>query len=200
VRASEGTLGVLLATRHLVPVVDPDLHAADPERGLGLGGTEVDLGAQGVQGHAALAVPLTAAHLGASEAPGHGDPDAQGTRTHGGLHATAHRATEGHAAGELLGDALGQQRGVRLRSRFTRGLVHVLDLHVDALLRVALDVLAQAIDLGALAADHDAGPGRADEHPDLVALALDVDRADAGAREPGADVLAHPDVLVQLVA
>jgi hypothetical protein len=33
-------------------------------------------------------------------------------------------------------------------------------------------------------ADHDAGPRRADEHPDLIALALDVDRADAGARQP----------------
>jgi hypothetical protein len=77
---------------------------------------------------------------------------------------------------------LREQRRVGLGPDLARGLVHVLDLHIDALLRVPLDVLAQAIDLGALAPDHDAGAGRADEHPDLVALALDVDRRDAGAR------------------
>src|SRR5207342_510776 len=70
-------------------------------------------------------------------------------------------------------------------------------LHVDALLGVALDVLTQTVHLGALAPDHDAGARGADEHPDLVALALDVDRGDAGAREARADVLADPDVLVE---
>jgi hypothetical protein len=34
----------------------------------------------------------------------------------------------------------------------------------------------QAVDLGAPCADHDAGAGGSDEDPDLVALALDVDR------------------------
>ena len=148
-------------------------------------------------GHAALAVPLLAAHLGAAQTPGARDPHAERAGAHRGLHGAAHRAAERHAADELLGDALREQRGVGLGPDLAGGLVHVLDLHVDALLRVALDVLAEAVDLGALAADHDAGARGADEDPDLVALALDVDRGDAGARQPRADVLADPDVLVE---
>jgi hypothetical protein len=125
------------------------------------------------------------------------DLHAEGAGTHRGLHGAAHRAAERHAALQLLGDVLRKQRGVGLGPDLARGLVHVLDLHVDALLRVALDVLAEAIHLGALPADHDARPRRADEHPDLVTLALDVDRRDAGARETRLDVLADPDVLME---
>ena len=198
VRPREGALGLLLAVRHFVAVVDPHLHADDAERGLGLGGAEVDLGAQGVQGHTALAVPLAAAHLGPTEPAAGRDSHAERARAHRRLHRTAHGATERDPPRELLRDALGEQGGIGLGARLARGLVHVFDLHVDALLGVALDVLAQPIDFCALAADHDAGTRGADEDPDLVALALDVDRADAGTGQPRTDVLADPDVLVHL--
>ena len=179
--ARQGALGRLLAVGDLVAVVDPDLHADHAERGLGLGRAVVDLRAERVQRDAALAVPLATRHLGATQPSAGLHADAQGAGAHGGLHGAAHGAAEGDAADELLGHALRQQRGVGLGPRLAGGRVHVLDLHVDALLREALDVLAQAVDLRALAPDHDAGAGRADEHPDLVALALDVDAGDAGA-------------------
>src|SRR5438067_8440251 len=49
-RAGTGPGGLLLARRDLVAVVDPDLHADDPERGLRLGRPVVDLGPQRVEG------------------------------------------------------------------------------------------------------------------------------------------------------
>ena len=80
-------------------LVDPDLHADAAEGRPGLVEAVVDVGAQRVQGHAALAVELRARHLGAAEAAGALDPDALGTGAHRGLHRLAHRATERHAAG-----------------------------------------------------------------------------------------------------
>ena len=74
----------------------------------------VDLGAQGVQRHATLAVPLAATHLGAAEAAGALDTDTLGASLAGGLDGLAHGATEGHAALELLGDGLGDEHGVEL--------------------------------------------------------------------------------------
>ena len=190
-------LGLLLAVGHLVAVVDPHLHADRAERRLRGRRPEVHLRAERVQRHPALAVPLLAAHVGTAEAPRARHAHAQRTGAHRRLDGAAHRPAERHPPGELLGDALREQRGVRVRPHLAGGLVHVLDLHVHALLRVPLDVLAQAVHLGALAADHDAGAGRADVDPDLIALALDVDRGDPGARQPRADVLADPDVLVE---
>jgi hypothetical protein len=90
------------------------------------------------------------------------------------LHGTAHGPAEGNPADQLLGDALGQKGGVGLGPHLAGGLVHVLDLHVDAFASHLLDVLADAVDLGSLAADDDAGAGGPDEHLDLIALALDV--------------------------
>src|SRR5205807_5398891 len=49
------------------------------------------------------------------------------------------------------------------------------------------------------APDHDAGPGRADEHLDLITPALDVDRGDPGPRQLPADVLPDRDVLMERV-
>ncbi len=180
-------------------MIDPHLHADAAEGGLGLGGAEVDLGPQRVKRHPTFAVPLLASHLGTAQAPGCGDPNAQRPRAHGGLNRPAHGASESYAAGELLGDVLSKERGVGLGPDLAGGLVHVLDLHVDALLGEALDVLAQAIHLSALAPDHDAGARRADEYPHLVALALDVDGRDTGPRQPRTDVTPDPDVLVKVL-
>src|SRR5581483_3867214 len=116
---------------------------------------------------------------------------------HRGLDRPTHRPAEGDAPGQLLRHALGQERGVGLRPELARRRVHVLDLHVDALPGDSLDVLADAIDLGALSPDDDAGSRRADEHPDLVALSLDIDAGDPRPRQTPADVLADPDVLVE---
>src|SRR6266542_2099800 len=66
-RAGARPLGLLLLAggQHVAPV-DPDLHADLAEGGAALGQAVVDVGPQGVQGHAALAVPLGAGHLGAA--------------------------------------------------------------------------------------------------------------------------------------
>jgi len=178
-------------------VVDPHLHADDAERGLRLGLGVVDLGPQRVQRDAALAVPLAPRHLGPAEPAAALHPNTQRAGLHGGLDRSAHGPAEADPAHQLLGGALGQQRGVGLGLQVRGGLVHVLDLHVHPLAGDLLDVLADAVDLGALAPDDDAGAGRADEHLDLVALAFDVDARDAGPNELGLDVHADLDVLVQ---
>src|SRR5665213_4280701 len=79
----------------------PGLHADDAVGGLGLGEAVVDVGAQGVQRHAAFAVPFHAGDFRAAEAAGDVDADALGAEAHGRLHRTLHRAAEGHAALQL---------------------------------------------------------------------------------------------------
>ena len=73
---------------------------------LRLGVAVVDVGAQRVQRHPALAVPLLAAHLGATEAAAALHADALRAGLHRGLHRALHRPAERHAAGELVGDTL----------------------------------------------------------------------------------------------
>src|SRR4029078_6434291 len=135
----------------------------------------VDVGAEGVQGHAALAVELRAGHLGATEAAGALDPDALGTAAHRGLHRLAHRAAERHPAGELLGDPLGDQLRVDL------GVLDLEDVELHLLAGELLELATDPVGLGAAAADHDAGAGRVDVHADAVTGALDLHLGDTGA-------------------
>src|SRR4051812_46866161 len=123
-------------------LVDPDLHADAAEGGLGLVEAVVDVGTQGVQGHAALAVELRARHLGAVEAARALDPDALGTGTHGGLDRLAHGATELHATRQLLGDTLGDQLSVDL------GVLDLEDVQLDLLAGELLELAADAVGLG----------------------------------------------------
>src|SRR3546814_14391375 len=75
-------------------LVDPGLDADDSVGGLGLGEAVIDVGAQGMQRHAAFAIPLRTRDLGAVEAAGDVDLDAQ--------RAPAHRVADGalHSAAE----------------------------------------------------------------------------------------------------
>src|SRR5690606_5087802 len=93
------------------PALDAD-HAVGGQR-LGLG--IVDVGAQRVQRHATLAIPLDAGDLGAAETAAASDPDTLGAEPQGRLHRTLHRPAERHAANELVGDTLGDELGVDLR-------------------------------------------------------------------------------------
>ena len=101
---------------------DPDLDAA------GAVGRErrrravIDVGAQRMQRHAALAVPFEARDLGAAEAARAVDADALGAEAHRRLHGALHGAAEGDAALELLGDRIGDQGRVDL------GLAHLDDV------------------------------------------------------------------------
>src|SRR5579883_2563251 len=80
-------LGELLVLRHRVmrqnlALEHPDLDAASAVGGLGRAVAEIDVGAQRVKRHAALAIPLHARDLGAAEAAGAVDADAERAQPH----------------------------------------------------------------------------------------------------------------------
>src|SRR5690606_37287678 len=145
-----------------VALVDPDLHSDAAEGGLGLIEAVVDVRAQRVQRHTTLAVELRAAHLGAAETARDLDAHALGAGALSALQALAHRAAEGHARRELLGDALGDQLRVGL------GVLHLEDVQLDLLAGELLQLTADALGFGAAAADDDAGTRGVDVHPHAV--------------------------------
>src|SRR5690606_5250709 len=147
----------------------PDVHADDAVRGLGLREAVVDVRAQRVQGHAALAVPLGARDLGAVQAAGHADLHAQGAEAHGVGHRPLHGAPEHDAALDLLRHALRHQVGVQL------GLPDLLDAHRGLHAQHLRDLLPELLDVLALLADDDAGTGGMDDHACIVGRALDLD-------------------------
>src|SRR5215831_15385801 len=179
-------------------LVDPDLDADPAERRAGLVEAVVDVGAQGVQRHAALAVELRPRHFRAAETARALHPDAPGAALHGRLHGLAHGPAERHPAGQLLGHALRDELGVRL------GVLHLEDVELDLLAGELLQVAADPVGFGAAPADDDAGPRGVDVHPHPVPGPLDLDLGDARALHAA---LQHaPDrhvfrdvVLVQLV-
>src|SRR5690606_20946036 len=114
-RAGSRVLGADLGDVLDVALVDPDLHTDPAEGGTGLEEAVVHVGAERVQGHAALAVELRAGHLGAAETAAALDLDAPGARLHRALHRLAHRTAEGDAGGQLLGHRLGDELRVQLR-------------------------------------------------------------------------------------
>ena len=181
--------------REDVALVEPHLHADAAGGGAGLAEAVVDVGAQRVQRHPTLAVPLGAGHLGATEAAGALHPDAEGAGLLGALHGALHGPAEGHAAGELVGHALGDQRGVELR------LLDLLDVELH--LVVAGDggePGAEAVGLGAAAADDDAGAGGVHVDPEAVTGALDLHAADGGVGQLRHEEVADLPVLDDEVA
>ena len=109
--------------------------------------------------------------------PGALHPDAEGAGLLGVLHGALHGPAEGDATGELVGDALGDQRGVEL------GLLDLLDVELDLVVAGDLgEPGAQAVGLGATAADDDAGTGGVHVDAQAVTGALDLDAADRRVR------------------
>src|SRR6266508_3015239 len=192
-RAGARPLGLLLLAggQHVAPV-DPDLHTDLTEGGAALRQTVVDVGPQGVQGHAALAIPLGAGHLGTAPPAGALHPDALGAALHGRVDRAAHRPAERDPAGELLRDALRDQLRVGL------GALHLEDVEGHLLVGDLVEVGADLVGLGAAAADDHARPGGVDVHPHPVAGALDLDPGDAGMRQAALEVPPDGDVLVQV--
>src|SRR5690606_23611863 len=155
-------------------LVDPGLDADDPVGGAGLGEAVVDVGAQGVQRHAAFAVPLRTRDLGAVEAAGDVDLDAQRAQAHRVADGALHRAAEHDAALELLRDRLGDQLRVELR------LADLGDVDVRRDAHQVGHFLAQLLDVLAALADHHARAGGVDRHARGLGRTLDGDAADAG--------------------
>ena len=85
----------------------------------------VDVGPEGVQGHAPLVVALGPSDLGPAQAPGALDLDALCPGPDGGLNGPLHGPAERDALADLVGDVLRHQPGVDL------GTLDLLDVHGD---------------------------------------------------------------------
>src|SRR6185503_2530289 len=182
--------GLLALAQHLA-LEDEDLDADRAVRGLGFREAVLDVGAQGVQRHAAFAVPLGARDLRAVQAPGARDLDALRAQAHGVLHGALHRAAEHHALLELARDGIGDELRVEL------GLPDLLDVHVHRHAHQLLQRVPEALDVLALLADHDAGTRRVDRDARVLGGTLDHDLAHGRVRELLLQVLAHLLVLEQ---
>src|SRR5688572_970789 len=159
-----------LARRGLdVALVDPGLHADRAERRLGDRAAELDVRAQRVQRDAAFALPLAAAHLGATQAAGDGDAHALRARLHRAEDGLLQHLAERHATLELLRDVLSYEHRVEL------GVADLEDVHLDGLAGRLPKDLTQLLDLRAALTDDDAGLRGVDRHSDLVRRTLDVD-------------------------
>src|SRR5712671_3022203 len=152
----------------------PDLDPTSAVGRVGAAITEIDVGAQRVQRHAALAIPLHARDLGAAETTRAVDANALSAEPHRRLHGALHGTAEGDAALQLLGDAVGDQLGVDLR------LADLDDVETDLALGHLGDVGTQLLDVGALFADDDAGARRMNGDARLLGRALDDNATDAG--------------------
>src|SRR5207342_422003 len=175
-------------------LVDPDLDADDPVGRRRFREAVIDVRAQGVQGHAALAVPLRAGNLGAVQTAADVDLDAQRAQAHRVAHGALHRAAEHDAALELLRDRLCHQ----LRVEFRLADFGDIDVHRHAheLGHVGL----QLLDVLAALADHHARASRVDGDARRVRGTLDQDLADAGLRELLAQHLADLEVSGEVLA
>src|SRR5262245_18265957 len=87
---------------HDLTLEDPDLDPAGAVGRLRSRYAIIDVGSERVQGHAPFAVPLHPGDFSAAQATGTVDTDALCAQAHRRLHRTLHRATESHAALELL--------------------------------------------------------------------------------------------------
>src|SRR6267143_5688964 len=172
-------------------LVNPALHADLPVGRARLGESVVDVGPQRVQGQLTLQVPLRAGDLGAPQAAGDAQLDALGAEAHRRLDRLLHRPAEGHAPFHL------QPHRLRHQLRLQLGLVDLHDVDEDLPAGLLLQVVAQLVHLGALAADDDPRARRVDVDLELVRGALDVDARHARVRQPLLQLGAQIHSLVQ---
>src|SRR6185312_11189459 len=163
-----------LATGQNLAFVEPRLHADHAVGGARFGKTVIDIGAQRVQRKLTLEIPFAAGDFSAVQTARHANLDAFAAEPQRGIDGLAHRAAERHALFELQRNGLRDELCIELR------LVHFLDVDEDFAVGLLRERLLQLFDLRALAADDDAGPGGADGDAQLVAGAVDFNRADAG--------------------
>src|SRR4030095_451862 len=163
----------------------------DAVRGARLGEPVVDLRPERVEREPPLEGPLRARDLSAGQTPADADLDPLGAEALARFHRLAHRAPERDALLELHRDRLADELGVDLR------LVDLEDVDEDVPLRPLLDVVLEAVHLGALAADDDSRARGQDVDLELVRRPLDLDRRHAGVTEALLERLAEGQVLVE---
>src|SRR5579872_1196527 len=173
---------------------DPDLDAARAVGGVRGRDAIIDIGAQGVQRDAALAVPFETRDFRAAQAARAIDADALGAETHRRLHRALHRSAEGHPALELLRDRFGDQRRIDFR------LTDLDDVDRHFRVRQLGRLLAQFLNVGALLADDHAGASGVDVDARLLVRTLDDDLRDRRLLEALRQRLPDLDVLVQELA
>ena len=182
----------LVAGRHDLALVDPDLDADPAEGRLRLREAVVDVGPQRVERHPPLGVRLGARHLAAAEAPPARDLHTLGAGADRRRERPLHRAAEAHAILELLRHGLSHELGVQLRA------LDLVDVDVDVLLGEGVNLAAQGVHLGARLADDDAGARSVDVDLDPLLVLLDQDVREPGMAELPGDVIADLDVLHQV--
>ena len=131
-------------------------------------------------------------HLGTAEATGDLDLDPFGAGAHRRGQGAFHRAAEGDAVLQLLGDRLGDQLGVEL------GALDLADVHFHRRAGELVQLFAQRVDFTARLADDDAGASGVNVDGDLAA-ALDRDVREPRVRELVDDVVANLQVFLENV-
>src|SRR5271166_4519314 len=94
---------------------DPNLDAAHAVGGFGGPVAKIDVGAQGMKGHPAFAIPFHAGDLGSPEPARAIDPNALRAEPHRRLHGPLHRPAKGNTPFQLLCDAVSDQLRVDFR-------------------------------------------------------------------------------------
>src|SRR6185312_650854 len=170
---------------------DPHLDADDAVGRMSLGEAVVDVGTEGVQRNAALAVPLSTRNLGSVQTARNAHFHAQRATAHRAHHGALHRATEHDTLLDLLRDAVGDQLRIQLGLADLGDVQpHVRHDHPEQLRRF----LAQLLDVLALLADYDARTRGLDRDVDLLRGTLDLDAAHRSLGEALTQELAHPEV------
>src|SRR5438105_3577017 len=187
-RRSRLRLGV--ARQHLA-LEYPDLDADYPVGRLRFGKPVVDVGAQRMQWHAALAIPLGARDFDAVQSASAHDLDALRAEAHRVLHGALHRPAEHDPFLELLRDRIGDELRVDL------GLADFLDVETDLGAHHLAQVRAQRLDVLALLADDNTGARAVDRDPRVLRWTLDRDLGHRCVRELLAQIGADLDVLVE---
>ena len=141
---------------------------------MGFGEPVIDIGTQRMQRQLTLQIPFTARDFSAVQPAGNANLDAFAAEAQRRIDGLAHGAAESHALFELQRNRFRNQLSIEL------GLVNFLNVDENFALGLLRQRLLQLFDLGAFAADDDAGPRGADRDAQLVAGAVDFNRTDAG--------------------
>ena len=94
---------------------DPNLDAAGAIGRMGRSDAIINVGAQRMQRHTALAIPFEASDFRAAKATRTIDPNSLGAESYRRLHGPLHRPTKRDAPLELLSDQIGDERRFNLR-------------------------------------------------------------------------------------